>query len=110
MSSFWNIAGERLSIRCRKEFFKSLIRQEMGWFDTISTTEIVTNFNLDALTLQQAVGEKISTMIMITSMLLTGVGLSFYSGWILSLVLLPAVLLLLFSFAKNMEIIHQQFK
>lgn len=36
MFACWIIAGERQSIACRREYLKSLLRQEIGWFDTIN--------------------------------------------------------------------------
>lgn len=50
MFTFWNITGEKQAIKCRKEFFKSLIKQEMGWFDSQNVAELVNNFTLDVLT------------------------------------------------------------
>ena len=34
MYSGWMIAGERQAVKCREEYFKSLMKQEVGWFDT----------------------------------------------------------------------------
>ena len=31
--SCWIISGERQSIVYRKEYFKAIMRQEVGWFD-----------------------------------------------------------------------------
>lgn len=36
MVGCWMIAGQRQSIACRREYLKSLLRQEIGWFDTIN--------------------------------------------------------------------------
>ena len=29
----WTIVSERMAIRCRKAYMKSLLRQDIGWFD-----------------------------------------------------------------------------
>jgi ATP-binding cassette subfamily B (MDR/TAP) protein 1 len=34
MFTGWTIAGERQSIECRKQYFRSILRQEVAWFDT----------------------------------------------------------------------------
>lgn len=30
----WTILSERMAVRCRKAYMKSLLRQDVGWFDT----------------------------------------------------------------------------
>ena len=29
----WKVTGGRQSVKCRKEYFRSLMRQELAWFD-----------------------------------------------------------------------------
>lgn len=53
------------------------------------------------MTYQQAVGEKISTLLMVVAMLLVGLGVSFYLGWILTLVLLGYLPLIMLAWTKN---------
>jgi ATP-binding cassette subfamily B (MDR/TAP) protein 1 len=36
MFACWMIAGERQAIACRKAYLRSLLRQEIGWFDMIN--------------------------------------------------------------------------
>lgn len=36
MFACWMITGERQAIACRKAYLKSLLRQEIGWFDSIN--------------------------------------------------------------------------
>lgn len=36
MISCWLISGERQATACRKAYFTSLLRQEIGWFDCIN--------------------------------------------------------------------------
>jgi ATP-binding cassette, subfamily B (MDR/TAP), member 1 len=52
----WMILGERQAARCRREYFKSLLRQEIAWFDTRSQAEIVSTFSRDSMAFQLAVG------------------------------------------------------
>ena len=33
MFSAWTISGERQAVKCRKEYFRSILRQEIAWFD-----------------------------------------------------------------------------
>jgi ATP-binding cassette, subfamily B (MDR/TAP), member 1 len=44
MFSGWMIAGERQGARCRREYFQSLLKQEIGWFDCQKQAAISTTF------------------------------------------------------------------
>jgi len=80
-----------------------LLRQEVAWFDTRSQAETVTQFGVDSMAYQLAVGEKISSVITIVSMLITALGLSFYLGWILTLILLGCLPLIGLSWVNNIQ-------
>lgn len=36
MFACWMITGERQAIACRKAYLRSLLKQEIGWFDVIN--------------------------------------------------------------------------
>ena len=52
----WTIVSERMAIRCRKAYMRSLLRQDIGWFDTKNQFELSQQFNIDALAYQKATG------------------------------------------------------
>ena len=52
---------------------------------------------------QLAVGEKISSVITIIAMLIVALGLSFYLGWILALILLGCLPIIGLSWVNNMQ-------
>lgn len=56
MFSSWMITSERQSIKCRKEYFAALLRQEIGWYDRSKVEEIASNAYLYATNLQNAIG------------------------------------------------------
>ena len=63
MFACWMITGERQGVACRKDYLKSLLRQEIGWFDTINQSELSTKFATDCFAFQGAIGEKMSSII-----------------------------------------------
>jgi ATP-binding cassette, subfamily B (MDR/TAP), member 1 len=97
----WAVIGERQAIRCRQEYFKSLMNQELAWFDLQNETELVNKFELDCMIYQLAVGEKIMTLITIVAMLVTGIGLALYTGWMLTLVIMAYLPFLIIAYTKN---------
>jgi ATP-binding cassette, subfamily B (MDR/TAP), member 1 len=38
----WMVGGEKTSIEFRRRYFEAVIRQEIGWFDTINPNELAT--------------------------------------------------------------------
>lgn len=56
MFACWMIAGERQSIACRKAYLKSLLRQEIGWFDMINQSELSSKFTTDSFAFSGALG------------------------------------------------------
>ena len=56
MFACWMITGERQGIACRKEYLKSMIRQEIGWFDSIDQSELSSQFATDCFAYQGAIG------------------------------------------------------
>lgn len=50
MFTSWSVTAQKQAIRCRKEFFSNLLRQEMAWFDTQNISELINTFTLDILT------------------------------------------------------------
>lgn len=77
------------------------MRQELAWFDTQSQTEIIAKFNLDSMAFQLAIGEKISNLIMIISMSLSGLAISLFVGWIMTLVMLAYIPIMILIWTKN---------
>jgi ATP-binding cassette subfamily B (MDR/TAP) protein 1 len=56
MITCWLISGERQATLCRKTYFATLLRQEIGWFDCINQSELSSNFTSDTQTFQGAIG------------------------------------------------------
>jgi ATP-binding cassette, subfamily B (MDR/TAP), member 1 len=100
----WSIIGERQAIRCRQEYFRSLMSQELAWFDLHNETELVSQFEVDCMVYQLAVGEKIMTMISVISMFITGIILAVYVGWILALVIIAYLPFFVITATKNFAI------
>ena len=76
----------------------------MAWFDKQDQAAISRQFELDSMTFQLAVGEKVSTIIMVIAMLLTGIGISLYTGWILTLILLAYIPLVIIVWTKSVSV------
>ena len=102
-SALWNISGGRQATQCRRQYFKNAIRQDIGWFDTQNLNELTNSFGVDTLAFEQAIGEKISILVFLASMVLSGIGLSLFNGWIYSLVIVAYMPLLVLAWTRNVK-------
>lgn len=90
--SCWIYTGERQSARIRLHYLKAMLNQDVGFFDTdTSTGEIVVGISSDTILVQEAIGEKTGNFIHYMARFLAGFGVGFSSVWQLSLVTLSVV-------------------
>lgn len=56
----WTVTGERQAARIRSLYLKTILGQEIGFFDKeTSTGEIVGRMSGDTILIQEAIGEKV---------------------------------------------------
>ncbi|XVF40227.1 hypothetical protein PTKIN_Ptkin01aG0094700 [Pterospermum kingtungense] len=86
--SFWMVTGERQATRIRGLYLKTILRQDIGFFDTETTTgEVIGRMSGDTILIQDAMGEKVGKCIQLVSTFLGGFVIAFTRGWLLALVL-----------------------
>ncbi|XP_002519757.2 ABC transporter B family member 9 [Ricinus communis] len=91
----WMVTGERQSARIRGLYLKTILRQDIGFFDTETTTgEVIGRMSGDTVLIQDAMGEKAGKFIQLASTFLGGFIIAFARGWLLSFVLLSCIPLL----------------
>lgn len=110
MFACWMIAGERQGITCRKQYLRSLLRQEIGWFDMHNQTELASKFATDTFAFSGALGEKVSSVIMTISTMIAGFIFAFVTGWLMTLVMLATIPALLISGYFYMQAITEKGK
>ncbi|XP_026435584.1 ABC transporter B family member 11-like isoform X2 [Papaver somniferum] len=94
----WTVTGERQAARIRSLYFKSLLKQEIGFFDKETNTgEVVGRMSGDTVLIQNAMGEKVGNFIQLIGTFLGGFIIAFVKGWLLTLVMLSSIPLLVIS-------------
>lgn len=76
-----------MAVKCRKQYMKSLLRQDVGWFDTINQYELSSQFNNDSIAYQRAIGEKVGSMLNIFAMFACGLAIALAVRWTMTLVI-----------------------
>ncbi|KAK9934153.1 hypothetical protein M0R45_021307 [Rubus argutus] len=96
--SCWMITGERQAARIRTLYLKTILRQDVGFFDKeINSGEIVGRMSGDTVLIQEAMGEKVGSFIQLVATFIGGFVIAFTKGWLLTLVMLSSIPPLIFS-------------
>ncbi|XP_060076812.1 ATP-dependent translocase ABCB1-like [Ylistrum balloti] len=92
--AFWILSSERQIHRIRKLFFRNIMRQDIGWFDTHETGELNTRLTDDINQVHEGIGDKVSTFVQWFSSAISSFIIGFVYGWQLTLVMLSVAPLL----------------
>ncbi|KAL1189260.1 ABC transporter B family member 4 [Cardamine amara subsp. amara] len=93
--SGWMISGERQAARIRSLYLKTILRQDIAFFDIDTNTgEVVGRMSGDTVLIQDAMGEKVGKAIQLVSTFVGGFVIAFIRGWLLTLVMLSSIPLL----------------
>ncbi|XP_003782856.1 multidrug resistance protein 1 [Otolemur garnettii] len=86
--SFWCLAAGRQIYKIRKQFFHSIMSQEIGWFDVHDVGELNTRLTDDVSKINEGIGDKIGMFFQSMATFFTGFIIGFIRGWKLTLVIL----------------------
>ncbi|XP_050205105.1 ABC transporter B family member 11-like [Mercurialis annua] len=90
--SCWMVTGERQARRIRGCYLKTILRQDIAFFDIeTSTGEIVGRMSGDTILIQDAMGEKVGKFLQSIAAFFGGFIIAFSKGWLLALAMLPAI-------------------
>ncbi|RHN52564.1 putative xenobiotic-transporting ATPase [Medicago truncatula] len=90
--SCWMVTGERQSARIRSLYLKTILKQDIAFFDTETNTgEVISRMSGDTILIQEAMGEKVGKFLQLGSTFFGGFVIAFIKGWRLALVLLACV-------------------
>ncbi|XP_057966003.1 ABC transporter B family member 11-like [Malania oleifera] len=90
--SCWMVTGERQAARIRSLYLKTILRQDVAFFDKETNTgEVVGRMSGDTVLIQDAMGEKVGKFIQLVSTFLGGFVIAFVKGWLLTLVMLSSI-------------------
>ncbi|KAL2611668.1 hypothetical protein R1flu_023360 [Riccia fluitans] len=87
--AFWIVAGERQAARIRGMYLRQILRQDVAFFDEDTTTgEVIARMSGDTILIQDALGEKVSKLLQLTSTFIGGYVIAFTRSWKLTLVMM----------------------
>ncbi|KAJ1948494.1 hypothetical protein EC988_005152, partial [Linderina pennispora] len=91
VNACWSVSAENQGLRIRKTYYESIMRQDIGWFDTIKTGELTTRITNDVNLVQDGIGEKFGFVFMNVVSFVAAFIIAFIKGWKLTLVCLCVI-------------------
>ncbi|KAI3805867.1 hypothetical protein L1987_21754 [Smallanthus sonchifolius] len=90
--ALWMITGERQAARIRNLYLKTILRQDVSFFDKETNTgEVVGRMSGDTVLIQDAMGEKVGKCTQLMATFVGGFVIAFIKGWLLTLVMLTSI-------------------
>ncbi|KAK4749755.1 hypothetical protein SAY87_027204 [Trapa incisa] len=88
----WMVTGERQAARIRGLYLRTILRQDIAFFDTETNTgEVVGRMSGDTVLIQDAMGEKVGKFIQLVTTFIGGFVIAFIKGWLLTLVMISSI-------------------
>ena len=93
----FNSAAESQVLRIRKIFLKSILRQDIGWYDVTQTGDFASRISDDLAKIQEGIGEKVGMFLFFGTVFAASLVNAFIHGWELTLVIFSAMPVLILS-------------
>ncbi|XP_047154648.1 ABC transporter B family member 9-like isoform X3 [Vigna umbellata] len=88
----WMVTGERQAARIRGLYLKTILNQDIAFFDTETTTgEVIGRMSGDTILIQDSMGEKVGKFIQLASTFIGGFVIAFVRGWRLAVILIACI-------------------
>ncbi|PWN49562.1 putative ABC multidrug transporter [Violaceomyces palustris] len=87
--ALWSYTAEKICTRIREAYLRSILRQEIAFFDDFGPGEIASRIRTDIHLIQGGISEKVPTSVMYLATFVSAFAVAFSRSWRLSLVLLP---------------------
>ncbi|CAM9601172.1 unnamed protein product [Chrysoparadoxa australica] len=91
MIACWAYTGERQSLRIKTAYVKSILRQDIGWFDTHKAGELPTKVAGSLAKINDGMGRKIADILFNLTAFTGSFVVAFFYNWLLSLVMLASL-------------------
>nr|QUF59435.1 ATP-binding cassette transporter Abcb1-2 [Brachionus angularis] len=106
--SFWIMPAERQTRLIRKALFSSILKQEIGWFDTYKDGSLNNRLTDDINKIKDGISDKFGNALQFFSTFVSGLILGFIRGWKLTLVILsisPILFICAVIFTKLVDVL-----
>mmetsp|Transcript_9897 Transcript_9897/g.34495 ORF Transcript_9897/g.34495 Transcript_9897/m.34495 type:complete len:653 (+) Transcript_9897:100-2058(+) len=105
-SYLFNSASERVVASLRNKLYRSLVHQELGFYDVSMTGDLISRVVADTLTLKNAATTNLSMAMRGSVNLTVGISMMFYSSWrltLLALAVTPAASVIVIVYGRRIR-------
>lgn len=102
------IVGAKVSEKLRKEYFKKILEQEIGWFDKENPEKLTTNYTEEFAAFSTGCGISVQIYFFAFAMALGGVVIGFILGWLYSLYILLTLPIMFIGMGAFISVIMKQ--
>lgn len=109
----FTLSGERIVLKLREQLYRSILKQEVAFFDFNRTGELMSRLSSDSSTLQNTVSVNISQGLRNLAQVIGGFAFMFYTSWKLSgilLIIIPPVAGMAFFFGRKIRGLSKTFQ
>ena len=85
---FWTLVGERCIHQLKRNYFKTILSQEQGWFDSHNAFEFATKVQAQLEQVEMGKRDKFAQIIMMTTQCVAGLVIAFITSWKITLIML----------------------
>ncbi|CAF1425636.1 unnamed protein product [Adineta ricciae] len=96
-ATFWRMLAERQTQIIRRTLFRSILKEEVVFFDKHKTGELNTHLTDDIDTIHNGIGDKLGSGIQLFASVIAGFAVGFVKGWKLTLIVLSTSSMILIS-------------
>ena len=99
--------GNRMCHRLKREYFRTILMQEQGWFDANNPYEFATKVQAQLEQVEFGIGEKFGVIIQMAAQCVSGFVIAFILSWEITLVMLcvsPLVIVIIMILVKALRI------
>jgi ATP-binding cassette subfamily B (MDR/TAP) protein 1 len=83
---FSSLASERISLNIKRNYFNSIVSQEMGFFDIVRAGRLMSSMSEDVSLVQDGLTKRLSTVVQNLSQFVVGIIFAFVGAWQMSCV------------------------
>ena len=98
--------AENVTRRTRVAYLRSVLNQEIAWFDENNATELPAKIVRELSMINKALGDKMASILMSLAMSFSGLAFAFTRGWWMALILLfgfPALMVSTLLIGESMK-------
>ena len=85
---FWTLVGSRMCHKLKENYFRVILSQEQGWFDSNNPFEFATKVQAQLEQVEMGIGEKFGQILTMLSQCISAFIFAFITSWKLTLVML----------------------